>query len=73
MRESFLFNLNGSRSHQEAELDKVPYMLIVGGDESENGTVSLRKQGEGDVGGMTTEAFAERIESEVREMLGGDR
>ena len=58
---------------REAELDKVPYMLIVGGDESENGTVSLRKQGEGDVGGMTTEAFAERIESEVREMLGGDR
>ncbi|MBK12865.1 MAG: threonine--tRNA ligase [Crocinitomicaceae bacterium] len=58
---------------REAELDKVPYMLIVGGDESENGTVSLRKQGEGDVGGMTIDAFAERIESEVSQMLGGDR
>ena len=57
---------------RDAELDKVPYMLIVGGDEAENGTVAVRKQGEGDVGGMATEAFADRIESEVAEMLGGD-
>ena len=57
---------------REAELDKVPYMLIVGGDEAENGTVAVRKQGEGDVGGMATEAFADRIDSEVSEMLGGD-
>ena len=47
-------------------------MLIVGGDEADNGTVAVRKQGEGDVGGMTTAAFADRIDSEVREMLGGD-
>jgi threonyl-tRNA synthetase len=57
---------------REAELAKVPYMLIVGGDEADNGTVAVRKQGEGDVGGMTTAAFADRIDSEVREMLGGD-
>jgi threonyl-tRNA synthetase len=57
---------------REAELDKVPYMLIVGGDEAENGTVAVRKQGEGDVGGMTTAAFADRIDEEVAEMLGGD-
>ena len=57
---------------REAELDKVPYMLIVGGDEAENGTVAVRKQGEGDVGGMATEAFADRIDSEVAEMLGGN-
>ena len=57
---------------RDAELDKVPYMLIVGGDEAENGTVAVRKQGEGDVGGMATVAFADRIESEVSEMLGGD-
>jgi len=57
---------------REAELDKIPYMLIVGGDEAENGTVAVRKQGEGDVGGMTTAAFADRIEKEVAEMLGGD-
>ena len=57
---------------RDAELDKVPYMLIVGGDEAENGTVAVRKQGEGDVGGLATEAFADRIESEVAEMLGGD-
>ena len=57
---------------REAELAKVPYMLIVGGDEAENGTVAVRKQGEGDVGGMTTAAFADRIESEVRDLLGGN-
>jgi len=57
---------------REAELDKIPYMLIVGGDEAENGTVAVRKQGEGDVGGMTTAAFVDRIEKEVAEMLGGD-
>ena len=34
-------------------------MLIVGGDEADNGTVAVRKQGEGDVGGMTTAAFAD--------------
>ena len=57
---------------RDAELDKVPYMLIVGGDEAENGTVAVRKQGEGDVGGLTTAAFADRIEREVAEMLGVD-
>jgi threonyl-tRNA synthetase len=57
---------------REAELAKVPYMLIVGGDEAEQGTVAVRKQGEGDVGGLTTAAFADRIEREVTEMLGGD-
>ncbi|MAC16972.1 MAG: threonine--tRNA ligase, partial [Flavobacteriales bacterium] len=57
---------------REAELDKVPYMLIVGGDEAENGTVAVRKQGEGDVGGMTTAAFSDLIESEVRDLLGGN-
>ena len=54
---------------REAELDKVPYMLIVGENEASEGTVSVRKQGEGDLGSVSTEAFTERIQREVAEML----
>ena len=54
---------------RDAELEKIPYMLIVGENEKSEGTVSVRKQGEGDVGTMTIEAFAERIRSEIVEML----
>ena len=52
-----------------AQVEKIPYMLIVGENEKSEGTVSVRKQGEGDVGTMTIEAFAERIRSEIVEML----
>ena len=54
---------------REAELDKVPYMLIVGENEASEGTVSVRKQGEGDLGSVSIEAFAERVQREVADML----
>ena len=54
---------------RDAELEKIPYMLIVGESEAAEGTVSVRKQGEGDIGGLTVEAFAERIRSEIAELL----
>ena len=54
---------------RDAELEKIPYMLIVGENEKSEGTVSVRKQGEGDVGTMTIKAFAERVLSEVAEMI----
>jgi threonyl-tRNA synthetase len=57
------------RKIRDAELEKIPYMLIVGENEKSEGTVSVRKQGEGDVGTMTIEAFAERVLSEVAEMI----
>ena len=44
---------------RDTELKKVPFMLIIGDKEKESGTVSVRKQGEGDVGSMTIEEFAE--------------
>jgi len=44
---------------RDTELKKVPFMLIVGDNEKEAKTVSVRKQGEGDIGSMTTEEFAE--------------
>ena len=54
---------------RDAELEKVPYMLILGESEANDGAVSVRKQGEGDIGGMSVEAFAELIQSEIAEML----
>ena len=43
---------------RDTELKKVPFMLIVGDNEKEANTVSVRKQGEGDLGSMTVEEFA---------------
>lgn len=40
-------------------------MLIVGEKEEENGTVSVRKHGEGDLGEMSIEAFKDRILKEI--------
>ena len=57
------------RKIRDAELDKIPYMLIVGENEKSEGTVSVRKQGEGDIGTMSIEAFAEHVGTEIAEML----
>ena len=46
------------RKIRDAELRKVPYMLIVGEEEASAGTVSVRKKGEGDLGAMAVAAFA---------------
>ncbi|MFZ8836166.1 MAG: threonine--tRNA ligase [Flavobacteriales bacterium] len=54
---------------RDAELEKVPYMLILGENEASEGTVSVRRQGEGDLGGMTVEAFVNHVDSEIAEML----
>ncbi|GAB4144530.1 MAG: threonine--tRNA ligase [Bacteroidia bacterium] len=54
---------------RDNELKKVPYMLIVGEKEAADGTVSVRKQGDGDKGSMPVSAFAEMINLEVKERL----
>ncbi|NRA48414.1 MAG: threonine--tRNA ligase, partial [Phaeodactylibacter sp.] len=46
------------RKIRDAEVKKVPFMLIVGEKEMESGAVAVRKQGEGDVGAMTIAEFA---------------
>lgn len=51
---------------RESELNKIPFMLIVGEQEAENGTVSVRKRGEGDIGTMTIEAFSELLRQEIK-------
>jgi threonyl-tRNA synthetase len=57
------------RKIRDAEMSKVPYMLIIGGNELDEGVVSIRKQGEGDQGKMKTEEFAEFIRQEVNKVL----
>ena len=50
---------------REARLQKVPYMLIIGDNEVENGTLSVRERGEnGDLGSMTADEFIERAVTE---------
>lgn len=51
------------RKIRDTELKRVPLMLIVGEKEAEEGTVSVRKQGEGDVGSMSLEEFESYFES----------
>ncbi len=52
---------------REARLQKLPYMLIVGANEAENNTVSVRKRGEdGDLGSMELSAFITKLCEEIR-------
>lgn len=54
---------------REAETKKVPFMLIVGENEEREGTISVRRHGQGDLGTLTIEAFAEIINKEVQSSL----
>lgn len=55
---------------RDAELEKIPYMLVVGPREAEAGTVSPRRKGVGQLEGMTREAFLARVQQESRERSG---
>jgi threonyl-tRNA synthetase len=50
---------------REAELQKVPYMLVVGQKEAEAGTVAVRHHGEGDLGTRSLEEFITEVVDEV--------
>lgn len=50
---------------RDTELKRVPYMIIIGDQEKEEGSLSIRKQGEGDVGSMSAEEFAAHIKEQV--------
>lgn len=52
---------------RNAELKKVPYVVVVGAKEAEAGKVSVRRHGKGDLGQMTIEEFEARILAEVKE------
>lgn len=50
---------------REAQLERVPYMLVVGAKEVEENTVAVRSREEGDVGTMTVDEFTEKIVKEI--------
>ena len=55
------------RKIRDAEMKKVPYMLIVGEKEMNENSVSVRKHGQGDLGSMSAEDFIAMIEKQVRD------
>ena len=56
------------RKIRDNELRHIPYLLIVGEKEAADGTVSVRKQGEGDQGTLSVDDFAAKVNAEVAEM-----
>ncbi len=54
---------------RENELKRIPFLLIVGEKEAESGTVSVRKQGDGDKGVMTPDDFVALINEEIKKLI----
>ncbi len=50
---------------RDNELKRIPYLLVIGEKEAENGTVSVRRQGEGDKGAMTIDEFISLVKAGV--------
>ena len=63
--ESDLRNEKIGKKIREATLEKVPYMLVMGDRDVENGTVSVRTRGGEDLGAMPLDAFAAMLKEEV--------
>ncbi len=54
---------------RDAELMKIPFMIIVGEKEESENTISIRKQGEGDMGLFTVDSFADLINDEIKKLI----
>ncbi|WP_042165214.1 threonine--tRNA ligase [Paenibacillus gorillae] len=50
---------------REAQLEKIPYMLVVGDNEAQSGSVSIRKRGEGDIGAKPIAELIELLQGEI--------
>ncbi|MBQ4049391.1 MAG: threonine--tRNA ligase [Clostridia bacterium] len=57
---------------REAQIDKTPYMLIVGDKEVENGVVAVRSRSEGDLGTMSLDDFIKKVKDEVAAQIARD-
>lgn len=58
------------RKIRDAELTKIPFMLVVGEKEAADGTLAVREHGQGDLGSLTTDAFAQLIKERIAVQLG---
>lgn len=54
---------------RDAELKKIPYMLVVGENEAQNGSISVRRRGEGDLGVMSVDDFVLHVKKEIANHL----
>jgi threonyl-tRNA synthetase len=54
---------------RDAQMQKVPYMLVVGDREAEAGKVAVRLRSEEDLGAMSVEAFLDRAQHEIRQRV----
>ena len=54
------------RKIRDAEIKKIPYMLIIGEKEMSDGMVSVRKHGEGDLGSMSMQEFENQLINETK-------
>ncbi len=61
------------RKVRDNELKRIPYMLIVGEKEAADGSVSIRKQGEGEQGTVSIADFAKKINDECYELLNANK
>ena len=52
---------------REAQLQKIPYMLVIGDKEVETENVSIRCRKRGDIGTMSVSDFCDMVEKEIRE------
>jgi threonyl-tRNA synthetase len=57
------------RKIRDAEVSKIPFMIIVGENEEKEGKVSIRKHGEGDLGSFTTDEFVSLVNEEINKTL----
>lgn len=57
------------RKIRDNEIKRIPYMVVVGEKEQADGSVAVRKQGQGDQGSMSKEDFAKKVNDEVAEQL----
>lgn len=62
-------NEKTGRKIRDAEMNKIPFMLIVGEQEENESLVSVRKQGEGDLGTFTINEFISKINNEINSTL----
>lgn len=53
---------------REAQVQKIPYSLVIGEKEMADGTLSVRRRGVGDEGAMSVDAFIEKIRAEINDM-----
>jgi len=49
----------------DAEIQKIPFMIIVGEQEEKDGTVSVRRHGGENMGSMSVDAFAKAVQTEI--------